>query len=74
MAYIPHTDSERQEMLATIGVKDIDVFYEAIPVDVRFPDLNLPEAVSEMEIVAELQALSEVRKFHILWFEIWNPN
>ncbi|TFH37992.1 MAG: aminomethyl-transferring glycine dehydrogenase subunit GcvPA [Anaerolineales bacterium] len=59
MAYIPHTESERQEMLATIGVKQIDELYEAVPADVRFPDLNLPEAVSEMEIMAELQALSE---------------
>ena len=59
MAYIPHTESERQEMLAEIGVKHIDDLYEAIPTDVRFPDLDLPEAVSEMEIIAELQALSE---------------
>lgn len=59
MAYIPHTESERQEMLAAIGVKTFDELYEAIPADVRFPDLNLPQAVSEMEIVAELQALSE---------------
>lgn len=59
MAYIPHTDSERQEMLAVIGVKQIDELYEAVPAEVRFPDLDLPEAVSEMEIMAELQALSE---------------
>jgi glycine dehydrogenase subunit 1 len=59
MAYIPHTENERQEMLATIGVKHIDELYEAIPEAVRFPDLDLPEAVSEMEIIAELQALSE---------------
>ncbi|NIV28402.1 MAG: glycine dehydrogenase, partial [Anaerolineae bacterium] len=59
MAYIPHTDTERSEMLATIGVKHIDELYEAIPAEVRFPDLELPEAVSEMEIMAELQALSE---------------
>ncbi len=59
MAYIPHTESERHDMLATIGVKHIDELYEAIPAEVRFPDLNLPEAVSEMEILAELQALAE---------------
>jgi glycine dehydrogenase subunit 1 len=59
MAYIPHTESERQEMLAVIGVKQIDDLYEDIPADVRFPDLDLPDAVSEMEIIAELQALSE---------------
>ena len=59
MAYIPHTEKERQEMLAAIGVKHVDELYDAIPAGVRFPDLDLPEAVSEMEIMAELGALSE---------------
>jgi glycine dehydrogenase subunit 1 len=59
MAYIPHTESERQEMLAEVGVKHFDELYGAIPADVRFPDLDLPEAASEMEVFAELTALSE---------------
>ena len=59
MAYIPHTDADRQAMLAAIGVERMDDLYDAIPADVRFPDLDLPEPVSEMEILDELQALSE---------------
>lgn len=59
MAYIPHTDQDRQEMLAAIGVAGFDELYEDVPKDVRFPDLDLPEAVSEMEVMEQLQALSE---------------
>ncbi|NIS82247.1 MAG: aminomethyl-transferring glycine dehydrogenase subunit GcvPA [Anaerolineales bacterium] len=60
MAYIPHTDDDRTAMLKTVGVKRIEDLYEAIPADVRFPDLDLPEPISEIEISNELQALAEV--------------
>lgn len=59
MAYIPHTDEDRRTMLATIGLERMDDLYDAIPPDVRFPDLNLPDPISEMEIMGELRALSE---------------
>jgi glycine dehydrogenase subunit 1 len=59
MAYIPHTEAERQLMLAAVGVRSLDDLYQAIPADVRFPDLELPDPVSELEIMQELQALSE---------------
>jgi len=59
MAYIPHTDEDRRTMLATIGLERMDDLYDAIPPDVRFPDLNLPDPISEMEIIGELRALSE---------------
>ncbi len=59
MAYIPHTDKDRQEMLAAIGVAGFDDLYEDVPEEVRFPDLDLPEAISEMEVMEQLQALSE---------------
>jgi glycine dehydrogenase subunit 1 len=59
MAYIPHTEDDRRSMLAAIGVKRIEDLFAAVPKEVRFPDLNLPESISEMEIMEELQALSE---------------
>jgi len=59
MAYIPHTEDERQQMLAAIGVERIDDLYEAVPAEFRFPDLDLPEPLSEMEVMDELTALSE---------------
>jgi glycine dehydrogenase subunit 1 len=59
MAYIPHTTEDRQRMLAAIGVERIENLYEGIPEEVRFPDLDLPSPVSEMEIMQELQSYAE---------------
>jgi glycine dehydrogenase subunit 1 len=59
MAYIPHTERDRQAMLAAVGVSSLDDLYQAVPAEVRFPELDLPEPLSEMEVMAELQALSE---------------
>jgi len=59
MSYIPHTDLDRQQMLAAIGVTTIEDLFDAVPASHRFPKLNLPDALSEMEIAAEMQALSD---------------
>jgi glycine dehydrogenase subunit 1 len=59
MSYIPHTDAERQQMLTTIGVSTIEDLFEAVPSTHRFPALDLPAPLSEMEVAAELQALAE---------------
>ncbi len=59
MTYIPHTEAERSQMLAAIGVKSLDALYADLPADVRFPDLALPEAASEMEVMEDLQLLAE---------------
>jgi glycine dehydrogenase subunit 1 len=62
MGYIPHTEVERQQMLATIGVTTIEDLFDAVPSSHRFPKLNLPKAMSEMEIVAEMSALAEANE------------
>ncbi|MDX9832150.1 MAG: aminomethyl-transferring glycine dehydrogenase subunit GcvPA [Anaerolineae bacterium] len=59
MSYVPHTDADRAEMLAAIGVQRIEDLFHDVPEDCRFPELALPEPLSEMEIMAELQAMSE---------------
>jgi glycine dehydrogenase subunit 1 len=59
MAYIPHTDADRRAMLGAVGAAGLDELYQAVPARFRFPDLDLPEAVSELEAAAELLALSE---------------
>jgi glycine dehydrogenase subunit 1 len=59
MSYIPHTETERQQMLAAIGVTTIEDLFEAVPSRHRFPTLNLPDALSELEVTQELLALAE---------------
>lgn len=56
--YIPHTDAERKVMLETIGVERLEDLFQDVPAAHRFPDLNLPAALTEMEAVAELQDIA----------------
>lgn len=62
MSYIPHTEVETQQMLAAIGATTIEDLFDAVPASHRFPRLNLPEALSEMEIAAEMRALAEANE------------
>jgi len=59
VSYIPHTEDETQQMLADIGADDIDNLFEAAPAAHRFPKLDLPPPLSEMEVMAEMLAISE---------------
>jgi len=59
MSYVPHTDADRAAMLAAIGVDKLEDLFQDVPAAHRFPQVDLPEPLSEMEIMAELQAISE---------------
>jgi len=59
MAYIPHTETERREMLDAIGMESMEQMYAELPEAARFPDLALPDPASEMEVIEELQLLSQ---------------
>jgi len=55
MPFIPNTDEDRKEMLASIGVKNFEELIANIPDELRFKGkLNLPEPLSELEISALL--------------------
>ena len=56
--FIPHTDADREAMLRTIGVNKLEDLFQAIPAGHRFPKLDLPPAITEMEAVGELQGLA----------------
>jgi glycine dehydrogenase subunit 1 len=58
MTYIPISPKERDAMLKTIGVKSLDDLFEAVPVQHRFPALDLPPALTEMEAAQELADLA----------------
>jgi glycine dehydrogenase subunit 1 len=51
MAFIPHTETDVKEMLATIGVDSIEALFDEIPSSLRVKSLAaVPEALTEMEI------------------------
>jgi glycine dehydrogenase subunit 1 len=52
MRYLPKSPSERQEMLAAIGVHSAEDLFSSIPSRFRLKELlNLPGPLSEMEII-----------------------
>lgn len=59
MTFNPHTPEDREAMLATIGVGSTGELFDAVPADVRFPRLDLPPALTEMEAAARLQQLAD---------------
>lgn len=57
MRYLPKSPSERQEMLAAIGVKSIEELFSSIPEAYRLKKpLNLPGPLSETEVIQYFQA------------------
>jgi glycine dehydrogenase subunit 1 len=58
MAYLPNTEQDRQAMLARIGAGSVAELFDAVPAPYRFPELKLPKAASEMEILNELYGLA----------------
>ncbi len=58
MPYIPHSDEDRRAMLAAIGAGSMAELFEDVPEHVRFPELLLPPAISEMEVRREVEALA----------------
>jgi len=58
MNYIPHTRAEVEQMLAAVGVKQIEDLFEVVPQTLRFPSLDLPSPASEVEVLEELRALA----------------
>lgn len=71
MTYIPISPAEREAMLETVGVKSLDALFEAIPAAHRFPKLNLPPALSEMEAaahLADLASTNENAREHLISF------
>jgi glycine dehydrogenase subunit 1 len=52
------TPEDREAMLRTIGVERVEQLFEDVPADARFPRLDLPPALSELEASRYLSALA----------------
>ncbi len=58
MAYAPHTPTDREAMLAAIGVGSIDELFADIPVAVRARAFDVPAPLTEQEVRGELTRLA----------------
>jgi glycine dehydrogenase subunit 1 len=61
MRYIPHTEEDIQTMLEFVGARKIEDLFEMIPREYRVSkSLNLPEPLSEPDLLRHLQGLQSV--------------
>ena len=58
MAFVPHTDADRAEMLDAIGVGSIDDLFADIPEAARCGPLDIPPGRGEQEVLAEMRNLA----------------
>ncbi|RYG86371.1 glycine dehydrogenase, partial [bacterium] len=58
--YIPHTETDEREMLATIGASSIDELFREIPADLHIEpaSLDLPPALDEARLMAHLSEIA----------------
>ena len=58
MAYIPHSKADVERMLDAVGVARIEDLFHDVPESVRFPELDLPDGLSQMETAWFLENLN----------------
>lgn len=60
MDFLPHTTDDERAMLEAIGARDLGDVFEAVPEQVRVHgDLDVPRALSEVELMDHMGALAE---------------
>ena len=57
MSYAPNTDADRAAMLRAVGVESIDDLFVDIPARHRDPELDLPPALPETDVIRHLGEL-----------------
>jgi len=68
MPYGPHTASDRERMLATLGLSSIDELFDDIPEALRASVLDLPPPEPELELAARLRALAARNRLDLASF------
>ena len=69
--YFPHTEQDIQAMLEKIGVNSLDDLFAEIPSHLKITqDLNLPNAMSEIEIRKHIRKLGNKNQ-EFIFFRCW---
>jgi glycine dehydrogenase subunit 1 len=66
--FIPNTPEQAQEMLAAIGVKNIDGLFAGIRLEHSPKSFDLPQGLSEYDVVRRVTALSLKNNVHVVPF------
>lgn len=60
--FVPHTDEDRSAMLAAIGVDRIQELFKAIPPEKLYPEMDLPDAQTELEAYQTLNTIASANE------------
>ncbi len=66
--FLVHNDEVKAEMLKEIGLNSVEDLFSDIPQEVRMCPLDLPEALSEMEVQKEIKTLASKNKTNYISF------
>ncbi|MFN2323731.1 MAG: aminomethyl-transferring glycine dehydrogenase, partial [Trueperaceae bacterium] len=58
MPYVPHTAEDVRRALDAIGVDHVDDLFRDVPTSILDPELDLPEPLDEVGVLAHLDALA----------------
>jgi len=56
--FCPTSEQDQQKMFETLGISDYDELFEAIPDDLKLGELNIPEGLSEMEMMQHIRKIA----------------
>lgn len=68
MPYIANTDDHRREMLSELGLDNIEQLFADIPASLRDPDIEIPGAHCELEVIDFLRRLADNNSHHLVYF------
>ena len=66
--FVAHSEENRKEMLNSIGANSIEDLFEQIPQQARIDNLNLQNAMSELEVQSEIKKLAAKNKTNYVSF------
>lgn len=77
--YFPHTQKDIEEMLARIGVKDIEELFSDVPKQAVHKNMDLPSSLSEIELRKHLNDLENKNKSYKIFrgagsYDVYTPS
>lgn len=68
MPFIANTDSQRTEMLKTLGLNSVDDLFADIPRELKIDSLNIPQGLSEAEVFDRIHQVSHRNAHNLTCF------
>ena len=62
--YVPNTDTQKQAMLAAIGVGAVEELFAAVPREMLVDQLDIPAGLSELEIRRKMTAMASKNRVY----------